>query len=131
MASLSPVINTLELRLATLRRSGSHAVLVWLLRQLPGRGVFLNDCTPGKNPYASCYSPDSIARGSDLNRERDLGPTRKDFLLYSYEDRGLGKIFSDAFEVEHDRWLGESARRFDLLVLRDPWNFLASLLRWA
>ncbi|MEA2690772.1 MAG: hypothetical protein QOJ16_159 [Acidobacteriota bacterium] len=125
--------NALEIRLLALRRSGSHAVVHWLLSQLPGRGVFLNSCKPGENPYASCYRGDSVARPQeiDLDRERDLGPTPKDFLLYNYEDRELPAVFSDAFEAEHDRWLGTSGRRFDLLVLRDPWNNLASLLRWA
>jgi hypothetical protein len=126
--------NTLEIRLAALRRSGSHAIVHWLLSQLPGRGVFLNSCKPGENPYASCYRGDSAVRPAgafDLDRERDLGPSPKDFLLYNYEDRELPAVVSDAFEAEHDRWLGTSGRRFDLLVLRDPWNNLASLLRWA
>ncbi len=47
------------------------------------------------------------------------------------EERELSEVFSDAFEVGHDRWLGPSARRFDLLILRDLWNHLASFLRWA
>ncbi|HEV7518815.1 MAG TPA: hypothetical protein VGR07_21165 [Thermoanaerobaculia bacterium] len=137
---MRPGINALEIRLAALRRSGSHAVVHWLLRQLPGRGVFLNSCKPGENPYASCYRGDSLAcpadpeaaaAGIDLDRERDQGPSPKDFLLYNFEDRELPAVFSDAFEVAHDGWLGTSVRRFDLLVLRDPWNNLASLLRWA
>jgi len=126
--------NALEIRLAALRRSGSHALVHWLLSQLPGRGVFLNSCKPGENPYASCYRGDSAVQPAgafDLDRERDQGPSPKDFLLYNYEDRELSAVFSDAFAAEHDRWLGTSARRFDLLVLRDPWNNLASLLRWA
>jgi hypothetical protein len=122
--------NTLEIRVAALRRSGSHAVVHWLLSQLPGRGVFLNSCKPGESPYASCYRGDSVAGGFDLDRERE-SPGPKGFLLYNYEDRELPAVFSDLFEAEHDRFLGTSGRRFDLLVLRDPWNNLASLLRWA
>jgi hypothetical protein len=120
-------MNSVEIRLAALRRSGSHAVVHWLLAQLPGRGVFLNSCKPEENPCTSCYRGDSVAGGFDLDRT----PEPKDFLLYNYEDRELAAVFSDAFEAAHDRWLGPSARRFDLLVLRDPWNNLASLLRWA
>ena len=31
-----PVVNQRELRVASLRRSGHHAVLDWIMRQLPG-----------------------------------------------------------------------------------------------
>lgn len=33
-----------------MRRSGNHAVIAWLRRNLPGETVFLNDCRPG-DPY--------------------------------------------------------------------------------
>ncbi|HTQ78612.1 MAG TPA: hypothetical protein VMM92_01360, partial [Thermoanaerobaculia bacterium] len=129
-------VNTLEIRLAALRRSGSHAVVHWLLSQLSaaapaGNGCFLNNCKPGENPYASCYRGDSLTRGVDLDRERDSGPRPKSFLIYNYEDRDLSALAADAWGAAHDRFLGASERRFDLLVLRDPWNNLASLLRWA
>jgi len=124
-------VNGLEVRIAALRRSGSHAVVQWLLRQLPGRGAFLDNCAPGENPYASCYLPDSVGAGVDLAAERARGPRPKDFLLHNYEGKSLAEVFSEAAEAAHDGWVGASARRFDLLVLRDPWNNLASLLRWA
>jgi hypothetical protein len=124
-------VNGLEVRVAALRRSGSHAVLQWLLRQLPGRGALLDNCAPGASPYASCYLPDSVGVGVDLAAERDGGPRPKDFLLYNYEGKELAEVFSAVAESAHDGWVGTSARRVDLLVLRDPWNNLASLLRWA
>jgi len=106
-------------------------VVQWLLRQLPGRGAFLDNCAPGENPYASCYLPDSVGIGVDLAAERAQGPGPKDFLLYNYEGKGLAEVFSGEAEAAHDSWVGASPRRVDLLVLRDPWNNLASLLRWA
>jgi hypothetical protein len=124
-------VNGLEVRIAALRRSGSHAVIQWLLRQLSGRGAFLDNCAPGESPYTSCYLPDSVGVGVDLAAERELGPRPKDFLLYNYEGKELAEVFSAAAEARHDEWVGTSARRVDLLVLRDPWNNLASLLRWA
>ncbi len=119
------------MRIAALRRSGSHAVIQWLLCQLPGSGCFLDNCAPGADPYATCYLPDSVGVGVDLARERERGPSPKGFLLHNYEGKDLAAVFSDAAEAAHDAWVGTSARRFDLLVLRDPWNNLASLLRWA
>lgn len=38
-----------------MRRSGNHAVIAWLRRNLPGETVFLNDCRPG-DPYATFQS---------------------------------------------------------------------------
>ena len=106
-------------------------MIQWLLRQLAGSGCFLDNCAPGANPYASCYIPDSVGVGIDLARERAAGPTPKRFLLHNYEGKDLAEVFSAAAEAAHDGWVGASARRVDLLVLRDPWNNLASLLRWA
>lgn len=132
-------INEIELRIAALRRSGSHAVVQWLLRQLPGDGCFLDNCAPGEDPHASCYLPDSLGMGLDLASFRSPPTARtarrkhapKAFLIHNYEDRDLARVFSAAAESAHDGWVGSSARRVDLLVLRDPWNNLASLLRWA
>ena len=119
------------MRIAALRRSGSHAVIQWLLRQLPGSGCFLDNCAPGTDPFGSCYLPDSRGVGIDVARERAEGVTPKSYLLYNFESKDLAEVFSDAAEAAHDGWVGASARRIDLLVLRDPWNNLASLLRWA
>jgi len=69
-------------------------------------------------------TPDRAARA---DRERP----HQAFLLHNYEGKDLARVFSAAAEAAHDGWVGASARRVDLLVLRDPWNNLASLLRWA
>jgi hypothetical protein len=52
--------------------------------------------------------------------------TRRDYLIYNYEDRFLDNVFTDRFETEHDRWIGSSAKRYDVLVIRDPFNTFAS-----
>lgn len=38
------------IRVCGMRRSGNHAVIDWLRRNIPGETVFLNDCAPG-DPY--------------------------------------------------------------------------------
>ena len=50
-------------------------------------------------------------------------------MLYGYEDYSLKEIFSDRFEKKHDIYLGKSAKRYDVLILRDPFNLLASRLK--
>lgn len=55
---------------------------------------------------------------------------KKDYLIYSYEDRRLRDVCSDEFGSLHDRYLGRSSERVDILVLRDPFNFFASRMKW-
>jgi hypothetical protein len=65
--------------------------------------------------------------------------TPKQLLVYSYEDDAeqmlpdapgfLGSAFSAAFERNRETYLGGSARRLDVLILRDPANTLASRLK--
>ena len=57
-------------------------------------------------------------------------PSRKDYLLYSYEEDELSDIFNDDFEMNHDLWLGKSAKRYDVIIMRDPFNLFASRLKW-
>ena len=66
---------------------------------------------------------------ADLDAERDGDFSRKDTLLYNYEDCFLGTVASDAFEENHDAWVGPSGRRTDVLILRDPYNLFASRRR--
>jgi len=58
-----------------------------------------------------------------------LAALNKDFLLYSYENRPLKEIAQGKVEKFHDRSLGKSLHRFDILVLRDPFNMVASMLK--
>jgi hypothetical protein len=38
-------------------------------------------------------------------------------------------VFSDQFEAKHDLYLGKSLFRYDVLLLRDPFNLFASRLK--
>jgi hypothetical protein len=106
-------------------------VILWLLRNLRGRGCFLNDCTPGASPFETCFRDESIAVGIDLDGVAAARRARKDFLLFNFEDADLAEVFTPAFRQSRDTLVGTSARRLNVLVLRDPFNNLASLLRWA
>ena len=113
-------------------RSGMHAIINWITAQVEGRYCFLNCLELKQNPfhaarplkggapYLANYAP------FDLEREQQGDLSRKDYLLYNYEDCFLGMACSDEFEAQHDAWVGRSARRIDMLVLRDPFNLFAS-----
>jgi hypothetical protein len=116
-------------------RSGNHAVINWILSQAQGRTCFLNCAEPGTNPFASARPlapgrPGHLASFDDfdLAAERQGRLSRKDLLVHSYEDTFLGPFKKPANEARLAAAIGSSARRIDLLVLRDPRNLFASRL---
>lgn len=128
-------VNELEIRQVGMSRSGNHALANWILRQARGRTCFLNCAEPRSNPWQTARPLDdgSVAwanyAGFDLAAEQQGRLSSKDLLLFSHEDCFLGTLSrSGAFATHHDRWMGRSRRRVDLLLLRDPFNLFASRL---
>lgn len=130
-------VNRREIRVIGMSRSGNHALINWIRAQADGRVCFLN-CTEGKtNPFESARplgeAPDSGYEanydGFDLAAERAGEFSRKDWLVFSHEDSFLGHACSDIFERHHDEWVGSSEQRYDVLLLRDPYNLMASRRR--
>lgn len=130
-----PFVNQHELRVIGLSRSGNHAIIHWLLSQMPGRTCLLN-CAEGKtNPFVSAR-PLASGRPYVVNygdfawlQEQQGRCSPKDLLIHSYEDSFLGYVCHPLFEQQHDRWVGRSRRRTDVLIVRDPFNLFASRQR--
>lgn len=150
------VHNRREISVFGIKRSGNHAFIGWLIRELAGRIVHLNDVTGG-SPYETCSEikvkglPASLCRPTLWNRTlakrnaeivrhysardprvdreaiRNYGP--KDALILSYEDRLPGDQIVDQFHAQHDAFVGPSTRACQVLILRDAHNLFASLLR--
>ena len=53
----------------------------------------------------------------------------KDCLIRSYEDYSLQEITNWLFESKHDLYFGKSGTRYDVLIIRDPFNLFASRLK--
>lgn len=137
---MDDTVNTLEVRVFGLQRSGNHAVLQWMMDQHRGRRIaFLNDVRHGDHdPYTELWEPEfhGFEDGLDLEQIR-RAPKR--LLLYTYEDSRvnmapgqesvLATLYDAAFEANRERYLGPSAHRLDFVILRDPFNFFASRLR--
>jgi len=123
---LSEVVNQKEIRIIGLRRSGNHAIINWIRRQATGVVRHLNKVHPHQNPYRYLYQH----YPKEPLRQEALGNfAKKDCLLYSYEDYGIQQVTDRGFERKHDLYLGKSEIRYDLLLLRDPFNLLASRLQ--
>lgn len=53
----------------------------------------------------------------------------KDLFIHSYEHYDLSNIIKPWFEERREEFLGKSEHRFDILILRDPYNNFASLIK--
>lgn len=131
--------NIIELRVLGLMRSGNHAIIEWILNQHSGHPVcFLNNVRHGDHdPYLN-YKQIIVKRidyKSDIERLRSA---RKKLLVYSYEDRAeavtsetdlLASVFQPDFNTNRERYLMPSRSRFDVFIIRDPFNCMASRLK--
>jgi len=136
-----PTVNQKEFRILGLRRSGNHAIINWIGKQVKGNSVFINQVRPLENPYRDQYEsqvllgrklPEGDWKYRDIDwweKEKRGEFSHKDCLIYSYEDQELEKVTRSSFEKKHDIYLGKSEERFDVIVMRDPFNLLASRLK--
>lgn len=121
----STIVNQKEIRVVGLKRSGNHAIINWIAKQQEGHIKHLNNLMPGRNPYRFLYE-----HYPKLNLAREVRGqfSQKDCLIYSYENCQLYEVVDREFEWKHDIYLGKSQERYDVLILRDPFNMLASEL---
>jgi hypothetical protein len=131
-AQFSQVINQREIRIVGLRRTGNHAIITWVREQATGTDRHLNNLIPLENPFRYKYEHlrdyyPQYDKEAERYRQEAIGNfVAKDWFLYSYEDHDLGQITSPRFEQKHDLYVGHSEIRYDLLILRDPFNLFAS-----
>ena len=122
-------INKSEIRIINLGRSGSHAVINWIMKLTPKKCCFLNNAKPHKNPFLSSTEKDIIGL-DEKNFYKNNGEfTKKDLLMYSFEECDIKNLFNQSDEKLHDNFVGKSEKRYDVIILRDPFNFFASRLK--
>ena len=122
------------------------------MSQCTGNALLLNDAVPNTNPFFTMEEFQHFRSGKALRQIEFWENTQVDrrsmhvnlyreileyfpiveYLLFSYEDKYFSDIVTTNFEINHDHWLGESKRRLDLLIIKDPFNFFASRLKkWS
>ncbi len=145
--------NKLEIRVCGLQRSGNHAIINWIIGQHKEKKVcFLNNVRHGDyNPFYTAreifvYNIEKFPDGQiyqqlisdDVNLLQNLQSIPKDLLVFSYEDDNnclkknteiLNSFYSQEFSQKRTCYLGESEQRIDAIIIRDPYNFLASRLK--
>lgn len=125
-----------EFRIVGISRSGNHAIINWIIRQLEGSYCFLNCAEPKHNPYLTARPLSLEGKvyetnigGFDLREEQEKNFSQKDYLLYNYEDCFLGSLNKKAQKEERTEWVGGSKNKRDILILRDPFNLFASRIK--
>ncbi|MGB7785066.1 MAG: hypothetical protein WBL27_03095 [Salinimicrobium sp.] len=125
-----------EIRFTGLSRSGNHAIINWVIKQLNGSYCFLNCTEPKHNPYLSARplnrAGDVLETNIgdlDLQAEQQGNFSKKSHLLYSHEDCFLGPLHHKVFRTNHNSWVGKSEKFNDVLILRDPFNLFASRIK--
>ena len=94
-----------------LRRSGNHAITNWILGQIKGDMAYYNDVWPNE-PYNNYPSYSNTTK------------SRIDYSIISYEDYNL-KVLSK-IKQKKDTSISNTT---NILILRDPFNLLASRFR--
>jgi hypothetical protein len=127
------ITNEKELRIIGLRRTGNHTVAEWIKAQQFGKIEHLNNLDVRCNPYRYKYEHlvDYYPEHRKWADNHYLPLSKGDFgqfdcLICGYEDHTLSSICDPLSEKFHDIYFGKSKERFDLLILRDPFNLFAS-----
>ena len=91
-----------------------------------------------KSQFIQFYSTEMERMFDEKIKLEDLRRVKKRLLIYSYEDRQelehrnknfLESVFQEGFEENRNIYLGFSKHQFNVLIIRDPFNFLASRLK--
>jgi hypothetical protein len=153
--------NELVICVFGIQRSGNHAVISWILDNVQGSRVHLNDIrridpyldfngvTVHGLSYYTChrkwhgvnryilssrqFNGERLGRVDDVHARYDIASIKrahKDLLVLSYEDVFLNDPRVHRFLPNATKYIGESRRQLRVLLLRDPYNHLASLLKY-
>jgi hypothetical protein len=111
--------NELEIRLISIRRSGTHALANWIVQQAEPPCLFVNNVDPVGGLKGR-------AKGDPFHGHERRRLEKRNLLVYSHEIYTIHSICSEQFEQQHDELVGTSRRRVDLLLMRDIFNLVAS-----
>jgi len=116
-----------------IKRSGNHALQNWILHQIPEKTCVFNQAEIGGNPlhvhHFRIYQDMQLAyNGRRLFGGTYDGPVENNSIFYTYENIELPTI-TDGISMGRNNLLsmGPFDYSANIMVLRDPFNMLASL----
>ena len=133
--------NENEIVMHSLGRSGSHAIVNWIASMFKEPIYFFNNCWTEdpyrapipylrrvrKRPLEKFFVPLPKLKHSSEDEISEYRNIHKHCLMYSYEHRDIRKLKDGEF-VQDRTLIGESRNRYNVLILRDFFNWLASCL---
>lgn len=138
--------NEKEIVIHSLGRSGSHVIKNWIASmyyEMFEEPVYcFSNCKKG-NPFKAPISYwrrvgqrplkkffVNIPRLKDLSTEEiiQLRGIHKSCLMYAYEHKNIIDTVHGSFVTNQDLFIGNSKNKYIILILRDVFNWLASLL---
>jgi hypothetical protein len=161
-------MQTLEVRVFGIRRSGNHAIVSWIIDNYPGSLLFVNninghDTIPfpyspimpeRKKPFQdritvknipyfkakkkfSSFAKFILTRPSTYSlvpSDKSINlsyllKTDKDCLMYSFEDIYMSDFRLPRFYESAEQYIGISKSKINIVILRDPFNLFASLIK--
>lgn len=133
--------NENEIVIHSLGRSGSHAIVNWVSSMFKEPVYFFNNCGL-EDPYKASVRYMRRVRNRPIEKffvdlpclkrlsETEINQYRnihKHCLMYSYEHKDIRKLKNGEF-IQNRDLVGESKSRYNILILRDVFNWLASIL---
>jgi hypothetical protein len=118
-----------------LKRSGHHAVMVWLAYHFNLPVFVLNNIIPYTDPYLTTKFNDNWDKESDWlfhiddSNVEQIRNTHKHCLMIGFQDFDITNLKDGrSILLESQKTVGKSLKNFNLIILRDPFNLLVS--RW-
>lgn len=135
---MSQFKNKYEIKFFGLKRSGNHAIINWLMSYFPEPVWFINCITPYTNPFTMKEKWKAVQSAYKQFRnckiyyeEPELKTCKKYCLLLSYENFNISELKKRTLLPDQIRnKIGKSEIYKDVLLLRDPFNNLASHWKW-
>jgi len=130
------IINEKDIKIIGMQRTGNHAIVNWIYSQCDELKCVLNHIPINRNPFIA-FSKKGTVKEFNQNFKQKLNITAerlgffapKKLLIYTYEDEIIQDVFNKFSEKKHNSWVGASKTRYELLIIRDPFNLFASRLK--
>jgi len=145
MFEMSVFRNDNEIRVFGLKRGGQHGIINWIASMYKEPVYFFNNCTFGSDPFKGS-TPRGTRKGTPIEdifvkvkkmkhwSEEEIKVIRlahKHCLMYSYENKNISALTKSDSVPNRENIVGLSQNKYDILILRDVFNWAASSMLYG